>query len=117
MDKNRAKTAKTEAVGKATTLTADDRTSIKDFDLRFGDSRDDLRRHYLQGCWELKKEEQSRATNLGLIGVSSGSRNKEKETKWSENNENGSRRQSSSTYRGWQGNLPSTIGIEDGQGA
>ncbi|KAI5676237.1 hypothetical protein M9H77_07187 [Catharanthus roseus] len=32
---------------------------IQDFDLRLGDLRDDLRRHYLQGYLELKKEEQS----------------------------------------------------------
>ncbi|KAI5662204.1 hypothetical protein M9H77_21527 [Catharanthus roseus] len=64
------------------------KTLIQKFDLRLGDSRDDLRRHsgfncgsrlnpklsfsfsyYLQGCLELKKEEQSRATNWRLIGA------------------------------------------------
>ncbi|KAI5652811.1 hypothetical protein M9H77_29998 [Catharanthus roseus] len=38
---------------------------IQDFILRLGDSRDDLRRR----CLELKKEEQSRATDWGLIGA------------------------------------------------
>ncbi|KAI5652775.1 hypothetical protein M9H77_29962 [Catharanthus roseus] len=43
------------------------KTLIQDFNLQLGDSKDDLRRHYSQGCLELKKEEQSRATNWGLI--------------------------------------------------
>ncbi|KAI5676012.1 hypothetical protein M9H77_06962 [Catharanthus roseus] len=43
-------------------------TLIKDFVLRLGDSRDDLR-NYSQGILELKKEEQSRATNWRLSGA------------------------------------------------
>ncbi|KAI5668385.1 hypothetical protein M9H77_18238 [Catharanthus roseus] len=34
--------------------------------------------------------------------------------KRSENDEIGSRRQKDRTYRGWQGNLPSIVGAEDG---
>ncbi|KAI5664529.1 hypothetical protein M9H77_23852 [Catharanthus roseus] len=45
------------------------KTLIQYFDLRLGDLRDDLRRHYSQGCLELKKEEQSKATDWGLIGA------------------------------------------------
>ncbi|KAI5658098.1 hypothetical protein M9H77_26891 [Catharanthus roseus] len=45
------------------------KTLIKDFVLQLGDSRDDLRRHYSPGCLELKNEEQSKATNWGLIGT------------------------------------------------
>ncbi|KAI5653365.1 hypothetical protein M9H77_30552 [Catharanthus roseus] len=47
------------------------KTWIKDFGLRLGDSEDDLRRHYSQGCLELKKKEQSRATKWGVYDASS----------------------------------------------
>ncbi|KAI5664095.1 hypothetical protein M9H77_23418 [Catharanthus roseus] len=57
--------------------------------------------------------------SLILIYVPSGSRNDERETrngrKRSENDEHGSRQQSSRTYCGWKDNLPSPVGSENGQ--
>ncbi|KAI5663357.1 hypothetical protein M9H77_22680 [Catharanthus roseus] len=44
-------------------------TLIQDFDLQLCDSKDKLGRHYSQGFLELKKKEQSRATNWGLTGA------------------------------------------------
>ncbi|KAI5681061.1 hypothetical protein M9H77_02288 [Catharanthus roseus] len=82
-DENRVKTMKMEAVGKTKTysgrissfvqdllsLNQELKALIQDFDLRLGDWKDDLRRHYSQGCLKLKKEEQSMATNRGLTGA------------------------------------------------
>ncbi|KAI5675975.1 hypothetical protein M9H77_06925 [Catharanthus roseus] len=51
------------------------KTYFQDFDIQLGDLKDELGRRsgfncgfdYSQGCLELKKEEQSRETNWGLI--------------------------------------------------
>ncbi|KAI5681000.1 hypothetical protein M9H77_02227 [Catharanthus roseus] len=51
-----------------------------------------------------------------ILRVPSESRNDEKETKRNENNENKSRWQRDSTYRGSQGNLLLIVGVEDDWG-